>query len=52
MSSKVVALVEHDPWAEELRLGGGERLLPSDTRLFPDIGMDLPSPPPLSKLGV
>jgi hypothetical protein len=47
----VVAEVEYESWAEELRLCGGEETLmrPSDILAFV---MDLPSPPPLSKLGV
>lgn len=52
MSSNVVALVEAaEPCAEELRLGVGDGMLTK-----PDFaeseGIDLPSAPPLSRLGV
>ncbi len=47
-SSYVVAEVEYESWAEELRLCVGDPILirPSDMRI------DLPSPLPLSRLGV
>lgn len=48
VSSNVVALVEQDPWADELRLWGGEA---SPSRAS-ELRMDFPSTLPLSKEGV
>jgi hypothetical protein len=50
-SSYVVADVEYDSWAEELRLWGSDPTLtkPSDMRM---LVMDFPSPLPFRKLGV
>jgi hypothetical protein len=47
-SSKVVALVEQEPWAEELLLWVGDA---SGSRASP-LDMNLPSPLPLSNDGV
>jgi hypothetical protein len=51
-SSYVVAEVEYEPWADELRLCGGDETLikPSDV-LTPAV-TDFPSPLPFSRLGV
>jgi hypothetical protein len=53
LSSKVVAEVEYDPWAEELRLWGGDGRLssPSDPRAPGPLDIDLLSPLPFSRLG-
>jgi hypothetical protein len=50
-SSYVVAEVEYESWAEELRLCGGDATLmsPSDILAF---GIELPSPLPFNRLGV
>jgi hypothetical protein len=54
MSSYVVAEVEYESWADELRLCGGEAMLikPSDILTPAPLEMDLPSPLPFKKLGV
>ena len=55
MSSNVVALVEYDPWAEELRLWVGEGMLswPSEKRWPRELDkIDLLSPVPFSRLGL
>lgn len=53
-SSKVVAEVEYESCADELRLCGGEGRLnrPSDPRAPGPLDIDLLSPLPLSRLGV
>lgn len=54
LSSNVVADVEYESCAEELRLCGGEGRLnsPSDPRAPGPLDIDLLSPLPFSKLGV
>ena len=53
LSSKVVAEVEYEPCADELRLWGGDGRLnnPSDPRAPGPLDIDLLSPLPFSKLG-
>jgi hypothetical protein len=53
LSSKVVADVEYEPCAEELRLCGGDGRLssPSEPRAPGPLDIDLLSPLPFSKLG-
>lgn len=53
-SSKVVAVVEYDPWAEELLLCGGDGMLncPSEPRAPGALGIDFPSPLLFKRLGV
>lgn len=50
----MVADVEQEPCAEELRLWGGEAMLinPSECLVPAPPSSDLPSPPPFSRLGV
>lgn len=54
VSSKVVAEVEYESWAEELRLCAGEGMLipPSECLAPAPDGIDFPSPLPLRRLGV
>lgn len=51
LSSYVVALVEYESWVEELLLCVGEITLAWPPE-FRELGIDLPSPLPLSRLGV
>jgi hypothetical protein len=54
LSSNVVADVEYESWADELRLCGGDGRLssPSDPRAPGPLEIDLLSPLPFNKLGV